>query len=126
MFNNFKAEQKQAAVTSLKLKSLKTLKIHTAKKLSFQLRISSVNVTKSVVSCGFVTFTEETLNGKLYFLCSNMHLRKVTQILLCDEIFPQRNYSNMIFFPSKIKGFLSSLGILINLFYKEKVNPEAY
>ena len=37
---------------------------------SFQLTVSSVNVTKSAVSCGFVTFTKETLNGKLYSLCS--------------------------------------------------------
>ena len=32
--------------------------------------ISSVNVTKSAVSCGFDTFTEEILNGKLQFLYS--------------------------------------------------------
>ena len=36
---------------------------------SFPLRISSVNVTKSTVSCNFFTFTEEILNGKLHFLC---------------------------------------------------------
>ena len=41
------------------------------KKWSFQLRISSVNVTKTAVSCGFGEFTEEILNGKIYFLCSN-------------------------------------------------------
>ena len=39
------------------------------KKWSFSLKISSVNVTKSAVSCSF-TFTEEILDGKLHFLCS--------------------------------------------------------
>ena len=37
------------------------------KKWNLPLRISSVNVAKSAVSCGF---TEETLNGKLRYLCS--------------------------------------------------------
>ena len=38
------------------------------KKRSFSLKISSVNVTQSAVSCSF-TFTEEILDGKLHFLC---------------------------------------------------------
>ena len=48
----------------------KPLTLH--KKWSFPLRISSVNVTKSTVSCGFglVIFTEEILNGELHFLWS--------------------------------------------------------
>ena len=37
-----------------------------AKKWSFSLSISSVNVTKSAGA--LVTFTEEILNGKLHFL----------------------------------------------------------
>ena len=37
---------------------------HSAQKWGFLVKISSVNVTNSV------TFTEETLNGKLHFLCS--------------------------------------------------------
>ena len=36
----------------------------------FPLRISSVNVNKSAVSCDLVTFTEKIINGKLNFLCS--------------------------------------------------------
>ena len=42
------------------------------KKWGFPLRISSVNVTKSAVSCDLVTFTEKILNRKLYFfvLCN--------------------------------------------------------
>ena len=40
------------------------------KKWSFLFRISSANVTKSVGNCSLVTFTEEILNGKVYFLCS--------------------------------------------------------
>ena len=43
---------------------------NTAQKLSFLLRIYSVNVTKSAVS-----FTEETLNEKLDFLCSANYFR---------------------------------------------------
>ena len=39
-------------------------------KWSFPLRISSVNMTKSTVSCD--TFTEEILNEKFHFLCSVM------------------------------------------------------
>ena len=42
----------------------------TKKKKSFLLKISSVNVTKSSVSCDLVTFTEDILNGKLHFLWS--------------------------------------------------------
>ena len=38
------------------------------KKLSFPLKISSGNVTKSAAD--LVTFTEEIFNGKLDFLCS--------------------------------------------------------
>ena len=48
------------------------------KKRNFTLRISSVNLTKSIGSCGLpnlqvpadlVTFTVEVLDGKLHFLC---------------------------------------------------------
>ena len=35
------------------------------KKCSFLLKVSSVNVTN------LVTFTEETINGKFHFLCSD-------------------------------------------------------
>ena len=41
---------------------------NTAQKRSFPLRISSVNLTKSAID--LVTFSEETLKGKLHFLCS--------------------------------------------------------
>ena len=41
------------------------------KKLSFSLRISSVNVTESARNCGF-GHTEEILNGKVHFMCSEM------------------------------------------------------
>ena len=41
------------------------------KKWSFPLKISSVNVTKSAVSCGFGHITEEILNEKLHFLSSD-------------------------------------------------------
>ena len=42
---------------------------HCTKKLSFPLRISSVNVTRPQFSANLVTFTE-SLNGILHFLCS--------------------------------------------------------
>ena len=45
------------------------------KNWSFPLRISSVNVTKSAVPADLVTFTEEILNGKLHFLCSEKTLK---------------------------------------------------
>ena len=41
------------------------------KKWGFPLSISSLNVTKSAGNCDLVTFTEEILNGKLHFLCSD-------------------------------------------------------
>ena len=40
------------------------------KKLSFPLKISSVNVTQSAGNCGFGHIIEEILNGRLHFLCS--------------------------------------------------------
>ena len=43
--------------------------VDTAQKMKFPLRVSSVNVTKSVGNCG-ITFAEEILNGKLHLLCS--------------------------------------------------------
>ena len=46
-------------------------RIYTAqKKSSFSLRIFSANMTKSAGNCKFGNFTEELVNGKLYFLCS--------------------------------------------------------
>ena len=40
------------------------------KKRSFPLRISSGNVTILRFSADLLTFTEEILNGKIHFLCS--------------------------------------------------------
>ena len=39
--------------------------------ISVPLRISSVNVAKSAVSCEFGHITEKILNGKLHSLCSD-------------------------------------------------------
>ena len=44
--------------------------LNTAQKMKFPLRISSVNVTKSAKTTDLVTFTEEILNEKLHFSCS--------------------------------------------------------
>ena len=54
--------------------------IHCTKNKVFPLRISSVNVTKFA---DLVTITEEILNGKLHFLCSDSYLLlKLSQLLL--------------------------------------------
>ena len=54
------------------------------KKWSFPLTISSINVAKSAVSCGLVTFTEETLDGKLHFFVQSFKLRYMCHlIILC-------------------------------------------
>ena len=50
---------------------------NTVQKLSFPLRIYSVNVTKSAVS-----FTEEILNEKLDFLCSVNYFRILLDFLV--------------------------------------------
>ena len=52
-------------VSNTPLKMIARNTLH--KKWSFPLRISEVNVTKSAVSTGFVTSTEENLEGKLHF-----------------------------------------------------------
>ena len=57
------------------------------KKWSFPLRISSVNVTKSAVSCGFGPFTEEILNGKLHFLCSACNINTRYMITWLSDKF---------------------------------------
>ena len=43
---------------------------NTTQKMKFLIKVSSVNVTKSEVSCEFGHITEEILNGKLHFLHS--------------------------------------------------------
>ena len=56
------------------------------RKRNFPLRISSVNVTKFAVSCGFGHITEEILNGKPYFLCSE-YLPNLCTVLQSYFIF---------------------------------------
>ena len=71
------------------------VKVSLHKKWSFPLRISSVNVTKSSVSCGFgpqfpkdlVTYTEEILNGKLHFLCSVISIFQIIADMSLQLIF---------------------------------------
>ena len=82
------------------------------KQWSFLLRISSVNVTKSAVFCGFgadlVTFTEEILNRKLYFLCSvwyrqvrwdclslDCHLASLKYFGICNTFMMKRFCRNL-------------------------------
>ena len=48
------------------------LKTATAQKVKFSLRLSSVNVTKTTFPADLVTVTEEILNRKLHFLCSEL------------------------------------------------------
>ena len=71
------------------------------KKWSFSLRISSANVTKSAVNCSVFIFTEETLDGKLHFLCSAWGLqlywkKTATQVFCCK-------YCEMLWTASFIK-----------------------
>ena len=55
------------------------------KNWSFPLRISSVNVTKSAGNHRkLVTFTEEILNGKLYFLCSMNETENIVHVHSVD------------------------------------------
>ena len=62
---DFKSEDSNITIHSLSLH----------KKWSLPLRIFSVNVTKSAGNCDLVTFTEETLNGKLLFFFSVSHMK---------------------------------------------------
>ena len=50
--------------------------------MKVSLRISSINVIKPQFPENLVTFTEEILNGKLHFLCSE----KKTQLILVYKI----------------------------------------
>ena len=52
------------------------------KKLSFPLRISSVNMTKSTGNCGFGHTIEEILSGKLHFLRNVCLLKSMVKNLL--------------------------------------------
>ena len=55
------------------------------KKRSLQLRISSVHINKSLVSCGFVTITEKIFNGKLHLFVQwspSQHSLEFPSILL--------------------------------------------
>ena len=60
-------------------------------------------MTKSAVSCGFVypadlfTFTEETLNGTLHFLCSEFKMAELT------EVMRQRDDTRLIEMLNKIR-----------------------
>ena len=66
------------ASVKTKLNKLRTASFPCTK-ISFPLRISSVNVTKSAGHADLVTFTEEILNGKLNFLCSLLCLGNLTK-----------------------------------------------
>ena len=48
-------------------------------------------MTKAAVFCGLVTFTEETLNEKLHFLCSvtlaSVQVLKMTHLMFFNSFF---------------------------------------
>ena len=76
------------------------------KKWSFPLRISSANVTKSAVSYpNPVTFTEEILNKKLYFLCSDF--RAFFCLFFFNNPEAWKSFFNLLC--NKIKLFVSSI-----------------
>ena len=56
-----------ARLLRMRLTSVELRGVTLHEKLSFPLRIFSINVTKFAVSCGFGTSTGEILNGKLHF-----------------------------------------------------------
>ena len=63
---------------------------------SFPLRISSVNVTNSQFPADLVTFTEEILNEKLCFLCSD-NTESVFAMLTKNDFKKVRGGVNMNF-----------------------------
>ena len=63
---------------------------------SFPLRISSVNVTNSQFAADLVTFTEEILNEKLCFLCSD-NTESVFAMLTKNDFKKVRGGVNMNF-----------------------------
>ena len=103
------------------------------KKWSLPLRISSVNVTKSAGNCGFSTFTEEILNGKLQFLCSDRCVPNQEDIFLPVKIF-----SGILFFIDHFliikKSFFSwyffffffdYVGLCVSFFFTHKILQRA-
>ena len=89
--NTFKFDSSNCKFEVMFIKQSHTLH----KKWSLPLRISSVNVTKSAETCGFVTFSEEILNGKLYFLCSEK-LSNSVETVVALLLFQDRNISWML------------------------------
>ena len=81
------------------------------KKWSFPLTISSINVTKSAVFWGLVTFTEEILDGKLHFLfrASNCHLIILSYLVLRsrDSVFQFFNWVGIQSRTSVVKMWLN-------------------
>ena len=83
----------------------------------FVLRISSVNVTKSAVSCGFGHISGEIFNGKLYF-CAVLSLEEIgpsyDQNVFCSSS-PGQNIWNKVEKFSKIgqdqKTLISTYGV---------------
>ena len=57
------------------------------KKWGFPLRISSVNVIKSLFTADLVTSIKEILNGKLHFLCSDIYLYVFTYACICLHMY---------------------------------------
>ena len=79
--------------------NIRLKKYVTAKKWSFALRIFSVNVSKSAVSCYVVTFIEKSLNGKLHFLWSDK---------VVDDFLPALKFVSDWFVTSKMIKKLSA------------------
>ena len=62
-------ENQHLYLTSTQMQPVEfALKKSIAQKMKFDLNISSVNGTKSIVPADLATFTEEGLTGKLHFL----------------------------------------------------------
>ena len=90
-----------AFLSRISLEKLKHCTLHTAQKISFPLTIYLVNVTKSAVSCGFITFTEEILHGKLNFLHQCQQRSRDYRLSTFDKEIPNENVSlSFIFNPN--------------------------
>ena len=88
------------------------------RKWSFQLRISSVNVTKSVESpTDLVTYTEEIYKWKLHFLCNEnfMVLSNFAWLLYSKYIVRDFDYTKLI--KETIRAELSRMQDLFEFCY---------
>ena len=85
------------------------------RKDSFKLRISAVNATKSE-GVDLATITEETLNAKLYFLCSEFILiYSYFPVITCILKTTIRSSSAKLYI--EVSGFILDLPLKLTVIY---------